>query len=54
MNHHKSFALMYCKIEIHFDIYGTEYVKSVVRRLKFVFSDFFPCRLNFCFATEVY
>ena len=52
-NHHKSFALMYRKIEIRFDIYGTEYFKSVIKGFKFVFSDFFPCRLNLCFATEI-
>ena len=52
-NHHKSFALMYRKIEIRFDIYGTEYFKSVIKGFKFVFNDFFPCILNFCFATQV-
>ena len=41
-NHYRSFALIYCKIEIRFDIYGIEYVKSVFRGFKFVFSDFFP------------
>ena len=46
-NHHKSFALMYRKIEICFDIYGSEYLKSVVEGFKFVFSNFFPCKLNF-------
>ena len=37
----KSFALMYRKIEIRFDIYGTEYSKSVIKGFKFVFSNFF-------------
>ena len=37
---------MYYKIEIRFDICGTEYAKSVIRRLKFVFSDFFPLQIK--------
>ena len=37
----KSFALMYRKIEIRFDIYGTEHFKSVIKGFKFVFSNFF-------------
>ena len=37
---------MYCKIEIPFDIYGTEYVKSVIRGLKFVFSNFFSLQIK--------
>ena len=37
----KSFALMYRKIEIRFDIYGTEYFKSVIKGFKFDFSNFF-------------
>ena len=45
-NHHKSFALMYRKIEIRFDIYGTEYFKSVIKGFKFVFSDFFSQQIN--------
>ena len=44
---------MYRKIEIRFDIYGAEYFKSVIKRFKFVFTILFPCRLNFCFATEL-
>ena len=41
---HKNFALTYCEIKIHFDIYGIENVRSVIRGLEFVFCDFFPCR----------
>ena len=44
---------MYCKSEIRFDIYEAEYVKFLIRGLKFVFSHFFHCRLNFCFVTEI-
>ena len=53
-NHHKSFALIYREIKTRFDIYGTKYFKSVIKGLKFVFSDpFFSCRLNFCFTTKI-
>ena len=52
-NHHKRVSLMYRNIEIRFDIYGTEYFKSVIKGFKFVSSDFFPCRLHFCFVTEI-
>ena len=41
---HKNFALTYCEIKIHFDIYGIENVRSAIRGLEFVFCDFFPCR----------
>ena len=37
---------MYRKTEIRFDIYENEYFKSVIKGFKFVFSDFFPCRLK--------
>ena len=37
---------MYCKIEIRFDIYGIEYVKSVFRGVKFVFSDIFSLQIK--------
>ena len=41
-----SFTLMYCKTEIRFENYGIEYVKFVIRRLKFVFSDFFSLQIK--------
>ena len=44
---------MYCKTEIRFDIYGTEYVKSVIRRLKFVFSYFFPLQIKLCHRSKL-
>ena len=44
---------MYRKIEIRFDIYETEYFKSVIKGFKFAFSDVFPCILNFSFAAEI-
>ena len=37
---------MYRKIEIRFDIYGTEYFKSVIKGFKFVFSDFFSLQIK--------
>ena len=40
-NCHKSFTLVYCRTEIPFENYGIEYVKFVIRRLKFGFSGFF-------------
>ena len=40
------------QIEIRFDIYVIEYFKSVSKGFKFVFSDFFPCKLNFCFEPK--
>ena len=52
----KMFAFMYCKIEIRFEIFGmtfSEYVKFVIKGLKFVFSDCCPCRFPSCFATKV-
>ena len=32
--------------KIRFDIYGTEYIKSVIRWLEFVFGDFFPQKIK--------
>ena len=52
----KMFAFMYCKIEIRFEIFGmtfSEYVKFVIKGLKFVFSDFFTCIFPSYFATKV-
>ena len=37
---------MYRKIEILFDIYGTEYFKSVITGFKFIFRDFFPLQIK--------
>ena len=51
----KMVAFVYCKIEIRFEIFGmtvSEYVKFVIKGLKFVFNDFFPCRFP-CFDTKV-
>ena len=52
----KMFAFMYCKIETRFEIFGmtfSEYVKFVIKGLKFVFSDFFTCIFPSYFATKV-
>ena len=43
---------MYRKIEIRFDIYGTEYLKYVIRGFKFVFMDFFPLQIKLLLCNQ--
>ena len=47
--------LLWCiaKLKFALKFTGMNILKYVIKGFKFVFSDFFPCRLNFCFATEI-
>ena len=46
---------MYCKIEIRFDIHAIEHLKSVIRGLKFAFSDFSSLQIKrlFCHLAKL-